>query len=110
MQINQTEIFQGKMIEISEMLLSNTDNQLDMSWEISFENMTCKINFYNVSRLRMENLSAPLQIQGFEVVDCSENGWDADSKYEIRDFENDSINFFCERFKAEYSNNSAEKE
>lgn len=99
--INQAEIFQGKMIEISEMVLSNTDNQLDMSWEIYFENATYKITFYNVSRLRTENLSAPLQIQGFEIIDHSENGWETDSRYEIRDFENYSINFFCECFKVE---------
>lgn len=101
MEIIQTGIFQGKMIEISEMILSNTDNQLDMSWKIYFENVIYKITFYNVSRLRMENLSAPLQIQDFEIINHSQNGWEADSKYEIRDFEYDSVNFFCERFKVE---------
>ena len=37
-EIKQAEIFQGQMIEISEMILSNTDNQLDMTWKIYFEN------------------------------------------------------------------------
>ena len=92
----QAEIFQGKMIEISEMILSNIDNQLDMTWKIYFENDTYKITFYNVSRLKTEDLSAPLQIHGFEIIDNAENGWETDSRYEIRDFENDSINFFCE--------------
>jgi len=83
MEIIQTGIFQGKMIEISEMILSNTDNQLDMSWKIYFENAIYKITFYNVSRLRMENLSAPLQIQDFEIINHSQNGWeDATTQYQ----------------------------
>ena len=89
------------MIEISEMILSNNDNQLDMSWKIYFEKDVYKMNIYNVSRLKTENLSAPLQIQGFEIIDRSQNGWDTDSKYEIRDFENDSVHFFCEYFNIE---------
>ena len=92
----QAKIFQGKMIEISEMILSSIDNQLDMTWKIYFETDTYKITFYNVSQLKTENLSSPLQIQGFEIINHAENGWETDSHYEIRDFENDSINFFCE--------------
>lgn len=90
------KFFQGNEIEILEMLLKNVDKQLELSWKIYFENVIYRITFYNVSRFKVRELSSPLVVQGFEIIDHSQNGWEKDSKYEIRDFEDDSINFFCE--------------
>ena len=94
---NRIEFFQGKKLEILEMHLSKIDNQLEFSWSVRSENENFIITFYNVSRIRMEDLSSPLEIQGFEIVDHSLHGWDPKSKYEIRDFEDDRINLFCEK-------------
>lgn len=99
MNTDQIDIFQGKKVEILEMILSNVDNQLELSWKIYFENANYRITFYNVSRFRMENLSAPLEVHGFEVINHSQNGWETDSQYEIRDFEDDRVHFFCESLK-----------
>ena len=33
-----------------------------------------------------------------EIINHAQNGWEKDSTYEIRDFEEDHINFFCEYF------------
>lgn len=101
MNMEKAEIFQGNKIEISEMLLKNVDNQLELSWQIHFENAVFRITFSNVSRLRISEVSAPLEIHGFEIVDRSQNGWEKDSAYEIRDFEDDRVNFFCEYFKVD---------
>lgn len=98
MSAEKMNIFQGNKIEILEMILLNVDNTLELSWEIYFENEICKITFNNVSRLRMKNLSIPLEVHGLEIINHSQNGWETDSKYEIRDFEDDCINFFCECF------------
>lgn len=95
----QIEIFQGNKIEILEMVLQNVDNQLELSWKIYFENAVFQITFSNVSRLRIGELSMPLEIHGFEIINHSQNGWEKDSAYEIRDFEDDRVNFFCEYFK-----------
>ena len=83
------------------MLLKNVDNQLVLSWKIHFENTFFRMTFYNVSRFRVGELSIPLEVNGFEIIDYSQNGWEKDSKYEIRDFEDDRINFFCEYLKME---------
>lgn len=99
MNTDKIEVFQGKKVEILEMLLKNVDNQLELSWKIYFENAIFRITFYNVSRLRVGELSAPLEVYGFEIINHSENGWGKDSAYEIRDFEDDRVCFFCERFK-----------
>lgn len=110
MSIGQTESFQGNKIEILEMILKNTDNQLELSWEIYFDNAVYRMTFYNVSRFRVGDLSTPLEVHGFEIINHSQNGWEKDSKYEIRDFEDDCVNFFCECFKTERQGTVSVKE
>lgn len=99
MNIGKAEIFQGNKIEILEMVLKHVDDQLDLSWKIHFENTIFQITFSNVSRFRIGEVSVPLEIHGFEIIDHSQNGWEKDSTYEIRDFEDNLVNFFCEYFK-----------
>lgn len=101
MNMGKVEIFQGNKIEILEMVLKSIDNQLELSWEIYFENEIYRITFSNVLRLRIGEVSAPLDIHGFEIINHSQNGWEKDSTYEIRDFEDNRVNFFCECFKLE---------
>lgn len=99
MNIDPMIVFQGHKIEILEMFLSNVDNKLKLSWKVLFENTIYRITFYNISRLRMDNMSIPLDVQGFEIINHSFVGWAPDSNYEIRDFEDDRVHFFCEYFK-----------
>lgn len=93
------DILQGKKVEILEMFMKNVDNQLEIQWKIFFENSIFTITFYNVSRFSVEELSAPLEIHGFEIVNHYQQGWEKDSRYEIHDFEDNRISFFCEYFK-----------
>ena len=101
MNIHQPEVFQGEKIEILEMILKNVDHQLELSWKICFKNTILKITYYHVSRFRVGEFSVPLEVHGFEIVNHSKNGWGKDSTYEILDFEDDRVNFFCECFKIE---------
>lgn len=101
MNIVRTEIFQGEKIEILEMFLENTDKKLELSLKIYFQNEIFKIKFFNVSSLTLRELSVPLEVHGFEIINHSKSGWEKDSKYEIRDFEDDRVNFFCENYKVE---------
>lgn len=96
MNICQMEIFQGNEIEILEMLLKNVDEHLELSCKIYFEKVIYRITFYNVSRFKVGKSSSPLVVRGFEIIDHSQKGWEKDSKYEICDFEDDCIHFFCE--------------
>ena len=96
MKIEHKEFFRGNKIEILEMILKNADNQLELSWKIIIENTIHRIMFYNVSRFRIEEMSMPLEIHGFEIIDHTQNGWQRDSAFEIRDFEENRVHFFCE--------------
>ena len=84
MNMGQMDIFKGNKIEILEMNLKNIDNQLELLWKIYFENAIFTIKFYNVSRFKVRELSAPLEMQGFEIINHSQNGWEKDSTHEIR--------------------------
>ncbi len=95
------EFFEGNKIEILEMSLKNSNNQLELFWKIYFNNTVFITSFYNVSRFRIEELSLPLELQGLEIIKHLQNGWEQDLKYEIRDFENDQVGFFCEYYKIE---------
>ena len=98
MNIRKAEIFQGNKIEILEMILKSVDDQLELSLKICFGNVVHRITFYNVSRFRVGVLSIPLEVNGFEIINHSQSCWEKDSAYEIRDFEDDCVNFFCEYF------------
>lgn len=95
------EVFQGDKIEILEMVLKNIDHQLELSWKIGFKKSILKMTFYHVSRFRIGEFSVPLEVHGFEIISHFQNGWEKDSTYEIRDFEDDRLNFFCKCFKIE---------
>ena len=101
MNMRKVEIFQGNKIEILEMVLKNVDNELELSWKMCVENAVYWITFSNVSRFRIGEMSTPLEIHGFEIIDHSQNSWEKDSTYEVRDFEDDSVNFFCEHFEVD---------
>ena len=60
-----------------------------------------RITFFNVSRFRVGELMVPVEVHGLEIINHSQKGWEKDFKYEIRDFEDDLICFFCESFMVE---------
>ena len=99
MNTEKEELLRGNKIEILEMLLKCIDRQLVLSWKICVENKLFQMTFFNVSRFRISETSAPFEIHGFEIINHSQNGWEKDSTYEICDFEEDRISFFCKWFK-----------
>ena len=99
MSMGKAEVFQGSRIEILEMVLKSVDNQLELACKTYFDNTVRRMTFFNVSRFRIGEVSIPLEIRGFEMISHFQNGWEKDSTYEVRDFEDDRVNFFCECFK-----------
>lgn len=86
---------QGKEIEILEMNLTSGDGGLTLTWKMRVEGSFLTAVFRNVSELRFDGLSVPVVIHGFEVVDHTADGWQENTAYEIRDFENGIIEFYC---------------
>ena len=94
----KVENLQGNKIKILELVLKNEGDQLKLSCKIHCKNEVFRITFYNVSRFKIGEVSIPSEIHGFEIINHSKNAWEKDSKYEVRDFEDDRIHFFCECF------------
>lgn len=65
--------------------------------DTSKEFFVIKVNFYNVSNLKLDFSGAGLhQISGFDILDISDSGLEK-INFQIEDYENDSINFSCEQ-------------
>lgn len=90
------EIINGKTIIINEINLRNCNNRLVLSWNVLDRSKVMRIIFYNASRIRINMFSMPMIVQGLEIIDHSRDGWDRESVYEIHDYEDDCISFFCE--------------
>ena len=83
------------------MSLRNIDNQLEILWKIIFQNDTWLLRFHKASLFSIRELSLPLEIAGFEIMCHAAQGWEKDMTYEIYDFEDDHVKFFCESYEIE---------
>jgi hypothetical protein len=89
------EIIDGKQILIDNLHITTVDQQLNLSMDAYIEGSLHHIVFHNISSLCIDSFSYPMQISGFAVTDNSANGWQSDARYEIYDFEDGAIRFFC---------------
>lgn len=90
------DFLDGKALVIRNLQLEATNQQLTLSIEAYIAKKTYRIAFCNVSSLQLAELVYPLQIDGFAVKDHADDGWSPDKRYEIWDFEDEKIRFFCE--------------
>ena len=95
------EMIQGQEIKVLQLNLSVEGDTTKLSLKFLFENDVWSIVFYNISHLKIREFSMPFQILGFEIVDNTDRGWENASRYTIRDFEDEEIEFFCESFDIE---------
>ena len=95
------EMIQGQEIKVLQLNLSVERDTTKLSLKFLFENDVWSIVFYNISHLKIREFSMPFQIFGFEIVDNTDRGWENASRYTIRDFEDEEIEFFCESFDIE---------
>ena len=96
MVINNLNLVQGKNIRIIELVLLCENSECNLKLKCLSEKYEVTIQCFNVSHLNIENLSAPMQIGGFEIICNKVKGWERSSNYTIRDFEENLIRFFCE--------------
>ena len=59
------------------------------------------LRFLSISDVTLRFPAIPLQICGFEIRDHRADGWDADQRYEISDFEDGALHFFCRKIETE---------
>lgn len=90
------DFLDGKALVIRNLQLESANQQLTLFLDAYIAKKACRIAFCNVSSLQLAELAYPMQIDGFAVKDHADDGWDPDKRYEIYDFEDEKIRFFCE--------------
>ena len=95
--MNVAEQFSGKEVLVNRLVLQTEDGRPTLLLELTCEGKNYKILFEEVTRLTVAFHGCPFLIQGFEILDHSTDGWQSDARYEVRDYEEDSIAFYCEK-------------
>ena len=90
------DVIDGKMLLIDNLHIMTVNEQLMLSLDAYIDEKLFHIIFQNISSLRVENCSYPIQISGLAVADHSAKGWQSDVRYEVYDYEDGTIRFFCE--------------
>ena len=92
---------QGKSVELDELTIKRQDGQLIMKLSLYVEGKRCICIFRNVTGLTLDELSYPMQIMGFEILDNKKLGWESAQRYTVRDYEDGIIRFWCEEVEVE---------
>lgn len=85
-------------VMVSHIHIFTREDRLDMSMTIRCSEGRRKFYFKNVSSLAISSITCPIQIAGFQVCDHKEDGWYASERYEVLDYEDGRIHFFCSEF------------
>ncbi len=88
----------GKRIEIKKLVIENADERLDMHLNVKVDDRSLNLTFYNLNSLRINDISCPFTIEGFEILDNKSKGWESSSRYTVNDYENGDLKFHCESF------------
>lgn len=58
--------------------------------------INARVLFRNVSDFSIKNINREKQITGLEIIDNQKRGFQKETRYEIKDFEEDDIHLYCE--------------
>ncbi|MCI8670032.1 MAG: hypothetical protein HFI34_11035 [Lachnospiraceae bacterium] len=54
------------------------------------------VKFNTINNLNINNIGGKYnQIMGFEILDQVKAGWECEQKYFVRDYENETLKFYC---------------
>lgn len=93
------ERLNGQELYVEKMTLKCINNQMMLSLVVQSKGEILCAEFDRVSEFCVEKLSSPIIIQGLEIVDNTTRGWESVHQYTVRDFEDDTISFFCQKVK-----------
>lgn len=91
-----TDELDGKMLLIDDFHVTTVDQRLVLTMDAQTDKAKHRIIFQNISGLRIDHFSYPIRISCLAVIDHSAEGWSPDLRYEVYDFEDASLRFFCE--------------
>ena len=92
-------VLDGKLLLMDNLHITTVNQQLMLTLDADIEGKIYHIICRNVSSFQINSFSYPMLISGLAVVDNSTKGWQADVRYEVYDYEDGTIRFFCEEIR-----------
>ena len=86
----------NKGVVIDRILIESQDEQTNILLKL-FAQKNISLCFRNASRFCINQCSLPMNVNGLEIVDNKQKGWGVDSRYWIHDYEENRIEFYCEK-------------
>ena len=91
------EELQGQSIAVRSLSLTDDDGCRTLILKVSCGGKDGTVCFENVCQFYCSFMTSETVISGFEIIDHSTDGWQSDARYEIRDYEENSLAFYCEK-------------
>ena len=88
-------------VEITDFQLRNENGTRVLTLSFCADGKARTLRFLSVNDVTLRFSHSPMQICGFEIRDHRADGWDADQRYEISDFEDGALHFFCRDIETE---------
>ena len=88
----------GTLLHITEILISEDDKKVNMVITLCVNDKDRILRFENVSSIKMSSFSYPMVIGSMEIVDHKDDGWSIEKRFEVKDYEEGSLSFFCENY------------
>lgn len=92
-------------VYIQSLLLECIDGQMSILLKVYCNSKKYSIICKNVRGLSLKDLVYPAHIEGFQIVDNLDKGWQSDVRFKVYDFEENIISFFCQSLNIELENN-----
>ena len=88
-------------VEITDFRLHTASGAPVLTLSFCADGKAQTLRFLSISDVTLRFPAIPMQICGFEIRDHRADGWDADQRYEISDFEDGALHFFCREIENE---------
>ncbi len=86
----------GTPFDITEITISMNDGIMEIRMWGTHEKSVREYRFYNVSGLSISDMSPPMRIQAFHIINHQQSGWEHCNTYEFKDYEDGVLHFYCE--------------
>ena len=88
----------GTLLHVTENLIFEDDKKVNMVITICEDDKDRILRFENVSSIKMSSFSYQMVIGSMEIVDHKDDGWSIEKRFEVKDYEEGSLSFFCENY------------
>ena len=85
----------GKNIKFEKITLFCEDNELMLHADILCENEIFSLLFSHVTSLSLKAGTHHFELDGFSFCEKKKDGYEADVRYYIEDYEQDTLSFYC---------------